>query len=106
MLFQCIETSQSFVVDNTNPTAEDRQRYIVPAKAAGYSVTGYYFSSSLSQCIARNELREGKARVPVKAIKAITNKMKLPRTEEGFDYLFVVILENGEYSIYDWTSGL
>jgi predicted kinase len=28
----CIEVSQSFVVDNTNPTSDDRQRYIEPAK--------------------------------------------------------------------------
>jgi hypothetical protein len=31
----CLETDQRFVIDNTNPTREDRARYIPRAKAAG-----------------------------------------------------------------------
>ena len=37
----CLETQQSFVIDNTNPTREDRAKYIDTAKAAKYSVVGY-----------------------------------------------------------------
>src|SRR4051794_13671688 len=37
----CLETRQPFVVDNTNPTAADRARYVEPARAAGFRVIGY-----------------------------------------------------------------
>ena len=43
LLTQCLRTGRSFVADNTNPTLLDRQRYIAPAKEAGYRVTGYFF---------------------------------------------------------------
>ena len=33
----CIEARQRFVVDNTNPTQADRARYVVPARAAGFT---------------------------------------------------------------------
>ena len=61
----CIENGKSFVVDNTNPTITDRQRYIPAAKAAGYWVECYFFQSVLNDCIARNGKREGKTRVPI-----------------------------------------
>src|SRR5512137_2137686 len=48
ILEACFESGQSFVVDNTNPTVEDRQRYIVPAKEAHFEVIGYYFESRIS----------------------------------------------------------
>ena len=102
LLFECIEAGRSFVVDNTNPTSADRRRYIVPAKAAGYSVTGFYFSCPISQCILRNEHREGKAKVPLKALKGIANRRELPCIEEGFDNLYVVLVENGGFTIKKW----
>jgi predicted kinase len=36
----CLRTQQRFVVDNTNPTAADRRRYVEPARAAGFRVIG------------------------------------------------------------------
>src|SRR5512135_601345 len=53
----CIAARQPFVVDNTNVTREDRARYIVPAKAAGFQVVGYYFRSSIGASIERNRGR-------------------------------------------------
>jgi predicted kinase len=41
----CLQTQQRFVIDNTNPTKEDRRRYIAMASDAGYEVVGYYFQS-------------------------------------------------------------
>lgn len=37
----CLEVGQSFVVDNTNPTIEDRARYISVAREAGFVISGY-----------------------------------------------------------------
>ena len=87
---ECFENNQDFVVDNTNPTREDRERYIEPAKTQGYRVVGYFMQSRLQECIARNNLREGKERIPAKAIAMTSNRLELPSRSEGFDELFFV----------------
>ncbi len=60
---QCLEQGIGFVVDNTNPTQEDRKKYIAAARQYGYRVVGYYFQSCVGECMERNERREGKAKV-------------------------------------------
>ncbi len=86
----CIDEGVDFVVDNTNPTREDRARYIGAAKAAGYIVTGYFFESRLRDCIRRNNQRTKDKRVPAKAIAATSNRLEMPSKDEGFDELFFV----------------
>ncbi len=55
------------VIDNTNPTAADRKKYIEKGKEHGYRVIHRYFMQSrVQECTARNELREGKAKIPCK----------------------------------------
>ena len=90
MLANCIEEELDFVVDNTNPTKADRQRYIEVAREAGYKVSGYFFESKLRDCIVRNNMRDGKARIPENAIAATSNKMEMPSRSEGFDDLYFV----------------
>jgi predicted kinase len=37
LIFQaCLDAKQRFVIDNTNPTVEDRKKYIIPAKSQGF----------------------------------------------------------------------
>ena len=43
----CLVAQQSFVVDNTNLTVEDRAHYVGPARSAGFRVVGYYFQSQI-----------------------------------------------------------
>ena len=38
----CLEISQRFVIDNTNPTVTDRERYIILLKNQGWKIIGYY----------------------------------------------------------------
>jgi len=38
LLEACLEGKTSFAVDNTNLARQERARYIVPAKAAGFTV--------------------------------------------------------------------
>ena len=65
LLQACIEMKQRFVVDNTNPTPAQRAGYIAQAKAAGLPLSAITSISSVSECIARNNRREGAARIPV-----------------------------------------
>lgn len=91
ILFQaCLKAKQPFVVDNTNPTREDRARYLGPAKDCGFRIVGYYFQSELEDCKRRNAQRTGKARIPIPGIAATYKKLILPSYEEGFDELYSV----------------
>jgi predicted kinase len=105
LLNACIEGKQPFVVDNTNVTAQGRAKFIAPAKAAGLRVVGYYFRSDVKAALVRNSLRDGIARVPVKAILGTYKRLQLPRREEGFDNLFYVrIGETGEFVLEEWKD--
>ena len=106
LLAECLAGGKSFVVDNTNPTKLDRQRYILPAKAEGYHVVGYFFQSVIAECIARNEKRSGKSRIPDIAIASISNKLELPCMDEGFDALYFVKLRDGKFFIEEWIGDL
>lgn len=104
LLNECVENGTSFVVDNTNPTRADRAKYILAAKEHGYIVKGYYFRSSISESVERNSHREGKARVPDRAIAATHSKLELPEYDEGFDELYYMHMENGDFHIQAWDE--
>lgn len=53
------------------------------------------FTTPLEVCIARNHLREGRAKVPQHAIENMFKSCVAPVAEEGFDHVYVVN-ENGE----------
>ena len=78
------------VVDNTNPTAVDRQAIIAIAREFGARVVGYYFGATTREAIGRNRGREGTARVPDVAIFTAAKRMVPPVRDEGFDELYRV----------------
>ncbi|QQZ64407.1 ATP-binding protein [Paenibacillus sonchi] len=90
---------QPFVVDNTNPTLEDRRRYIDLAKKHKFKVIGYYFEPDFELSLARNEKRTGKEKVPVTGIKTTMNRLQMPSYAEGFNELFVVRTEEGKFEV-------
>ena len=104
MIAECRAAGCSYIVDNTNPTRGDRARYIVPAKADGYRIVGYFMQSRLQECIARNNLREGKEKIPPKAIAMTSNRLELPDRSEGFDELFFVSNDGDKMTISEWRE--
>lgn len=88
----CLQTGQRFVIDNTNPSIEERSRYIKPAKEARFYVVGYFFESLLSDAIRRNEGREGKAKIPAKGVGGTYKRLQIPKLSEGYDKLYKVKL--------------
>ena len=106
LLQASLAMKQPFVVDNTNLTAQDRTRYILPARAAGFRVLGYYFDASLKACLRRNELRPGKARIPPKGVISAYRRLELPEFPEGFDRLFLVQLDEarGYFRVEEWDG--
>ncbi len=104
-ILRCLGNGLNFVVDNTNPAKSDRARYIALAKTAGYQVDGYFFQSVVKDCVERNSAREGKEKVPPKAVAAISNKLELPLFEEGFDNLYFVTITDGSFITENWRCG-
>ena len=101
---QCIQNGQNYAVDNTNPTKEERQRYITDAKDAGYRIVGYFMESKLQSCIERNNQRTGSAKIPAKAIAATSNKLQMPSYDEGFDAIYFVKNDGKTMTIEDWRE--
>ncbi len=101
----CIKAKQPFVVDNTNPSIEDRKKYIDIARSAKFKVTGYYFQSSIAEAIKKNERREGKEYIPLAGIKSTHAKLQLPSFNEGFDELYYVkINEENKFVVEEWKN--
>jgi predicted ABC-type ATPase len=77
LMAACLEEGRPFAVDNTNPTAADRRRYVEAARAAGFKVVGY--------------LVEGDGRsvhVGPGTAAATARRFVRPAPEEGFDELW------------------
>lgn len=94
-----LESGMRFVVDNTNPTAANRARYLVPARTAGFRTAGYFFDVDFDGCLERNARRTGRQQVPRHAIAATAEKLEPPRFEEGFDALFRVTAGEGGFRV-------
>jgi len=101
----CLETGQPFVVDNTNPTREDRQRYIGLAKAAGFRIIGYYFQSRVEECQRRNEARVESECIPLPGILGTYKRLEVPSVDEGFDELhYVRIAADDSFVVEEWSD--
>lgn len=95
----CLETGQPCVIDNTNPTAEERARFIAPAKQRGFRIIGYFFDVPVADAVARNAARPQPQRVPVVGLYATAKRMQRPAVAEGFDELHRVTLVNGAFDV-------
>lgn len=101
----CLAAKQPFVVDNTNPAREDRRRYIEPAKAAKFTVTGYYLQSKVDDCKNRNENRPEGQVVRVEGLLGTYSRLELPRMDEGFDKLYYVkVSGDGGFLVEEWKD--
>jgi predicted kinase len=92
LLEACLQGEQPFVIDNTNPLTTDRAKYIEPARAAGFRVVAYYFETSLTDAIRRNNHRTGKKKIPLPGVASTFRKMQRPKFAEGFDEIYVVTI--------------
>jgi predicted kinase len=94
-----LRSGRSVVVDNTSPRVVDRAPLIAAARRHGARVVGYVLDTSRGECLKRNRLREGKARVPDVAVHVAASRLQPPTREEGFDDLFTVRADGGAFTI-------
>ena len=97
-----LQAGEDCVIDNTNVTKAERAKYITAAKAAGYRVIGYYFRSRINDCLVRNARRSGKKRIPDAGVIGRARLLELPEHAEGFDELYYVFIEEGDFAIEKW----
>lgn len=83
-------TGRSIVVDNTNVTPADRAAIISIARELGARIIGYYVEATPREAVARNERREGRAKVPRVAIFTSAKRLVPPALSEGFDDLHTI----------------
>lgn len=81
---------RSAVVDNTNVTPAERAAIIAIAREFGARVIGYFLPIATRDAVARNERREGRAKVPKVAIFTSAKRLVPPSLAEGFDELHTV----------------
>ena len=68
------------------------------------NVVGYFMQSRLQECIKRNDQREGKERIPAKAIAMTSNILEMPSLTEGFDELYFVKNDGKTMYISEWSE--
>lgn len=105
LIADALSNGKSVVVDNTNPSVKDRAALIALARAHGARVVAYFFRSTPGECLARNRLREGPARVPNAAIFIINKRLQPPTLDEGLDAVHQVKLVDGRgFVVEDGSS--
>ncbi|MEM9443941.1 MAG: AAA family ATPase [Verrucomicrobiota bacterium] len=104
LLNACIEGKQPVVIDNTNPTVEERNKYIQKAKDGKFEVIGYYFSSKLTGAIKRNSERNLKKPIPEIGVRSTYKKLEIPTVAEGFDKLIFVELTDDGFIEKEWDD--
>jgi len=103
-LFECcLDIQQPFVLDNTNLSQQDRQRYIPRIQEYGVTLRGYYFASQLQRTLKRNAQRGAQA-IPEKGVLGAYKRLELPSYDEGFAKLYYVKLNEGGFDISEWET--
>ena len=90
LISAALRAGKSVAVDNTNQTPAVRAPLIALGRRFGAHVSAYFFEIAVKDAVARNRLREGKARVPDVVIYVTSKKIVPPSLEEGFDEVRVI----------------
>ena len=86
---------KAVVVDNTNPSSEDRAPLVDIARELGVPVRAIFVDTPQAVALARNRARAGRALVPDAGFFATLRRLIPPTTAEGFDSVEVVGGEDG-----------
>lgn len=85
-----LEAGRNVVVDNTNASAQERASILRIAKEHGAVLRAIFFEVDLKTCLARNDTRSGRKRVPLVGVYATAKRLEAPTLAEGFDSVEVV----------------
>lgn len=105
LIEETLGAGRCVVVDNTNPTVEDRHALVELGREHGARSVCYFFESGVRECIERNRGREGKERVPDVAIFVTAERLVPPSISEGFDDLFRVRIAGSTFEVRPFGDG-
>ncbi|MBO9999751.1 MAG: hypothetical protein J7641_12245 [Cyanobacteria bacterium SID2] len=58
----------------------------------------------MTDCLARNSQRTGRAKIPEVGVRSTYRKLEIPELSEGFDRLFSVEIDRvGRFVISEWN---
>ncbi len=86
----CFSVGQRLVIDNTNVSKAERQRYLIPGVEAHFRPIAYFFDVPFDTCVQRNGKRSGRARIKEAGLGAMRAKLEPPSYDEGFAEIFFV----------------
>ncbi len=98
----CLDIQQPFVIDNTNLTRQERQRYIPLLQNNRVEFIGYFFDAPLKEALERNKQREKP--IPEKGIVSAFHRLEPPSYKEGFSALYSVKIVGGTFDIYELNA--
>ena len=87
---ELLARGERVVVDNTNPTPDERAPLTAAARRAGVPVRAVWVDTPLPVCLERNLARVGRARVPLPGILGTRRRLVPPDAGERFDRVDVV----------------
>jgi hypothetical protein len=87
---EALAAGRNVAVDSTSPSPEEWQPLIELGRAYGTTTIGYWFPPDVPATVARNAVREGRARVPDVGLVATVKRLRRPRLADGFDRLYEV----------------
>ena len=99
MLHALFISEEDIVVDNTNVSPEEREKYFQLADQNGYMTVGIFMESILKDCLKRNAQREGDARIPDIGVEDRAKNLVPPTSDEPFDYLFLARMKDGDFEV-------
>ena len=86
-LHAALSSGRAVAVDNTNVSPAERAPIILIARQHGARIVGHFIEATTREAVARNESREGRAKVPKVAIFTCAKRLVPPQASEGFDEL-------------------
>lgn len=89
----CATDGRDFVIDATHLTKASRRKILSLLKTS--QVYCVYLKTSLKVALERNAKRQGRERVPDKAILEMFKSLEEPSLNEGFEKIFTI--EEGEF---------
>lgn len=106
LIDEALAAGRSVVVDNTSPASEDRRPLVAAARARGAAAVAVWFPASVRECLARNQRRQGRARVPEAAIFRTAKRLRPPSTQEGFERVLVArMTADGTFELHAVGGG-
>lgn len=99
LIAEHLHAGRSVVVDNTNPTAVEREPLLAIGHGLGAHIVSYAFIVTVEDALRRNASREGRARIMDVGIYSVAKRLVLPGEAEGFDRRFEVRLADGRFVV-------